>query len=444
MIITLSLIRCFVNSFFFSDFPLKFKGMRQSQLFVKTLREDPKDEVSANARLLERGGFVYKTMAGVYDYLPLGYRVLEKINRIIREEMNAIGGQELFLSALQPKERWEKTGRWEKLKEIMYQFKDNSGREVGLATTHEEALAEIAARFVSSYHDLPFFIYQIQTKFRDEPRAKSGLIRGREFLMKDLYSFHRDEKDLDAFYKIADEAYRKIFKRCGLHVYVTEASGGTFTKQFTHEYQVLSEAGEDWIVYCKQCGYAQNKEISSLKEEDECPKCEGIMKLGKSIEVGNIFKLGTKFSEAFGLYYSDEKGQKHPVVMGSYGIGPGRLLATIVETHNDAKGILWPESVAPFSVHLTALFGKEGSDAVKKAAEKLYEELLAKKVEVLYDDRADKTAGEKFADADLIGIPWRVVVSEKTIEKKGVEVKRRGEKEAKIVSEKELFKMLEE
>ena len=413
--------------------------MLQSQLYGKTLREDPKDEAAANAKLLIRGGFVYKTMAGVFDYLPLGLRILRKIEEIIREEIEAIGGQELFLTSLQPKERWEKTGRWEKLKEIMYQFKDNSGREIGLATTHEEALAEISAQYVSSYKDLPFFIYQIQTKFRDEPRAKSGLIRGREFLMKDLYSFHRDEKDLDAFYKRADEAYRKIFKRCGLYVYVTEASGGTFTKQFTHEYQVLSDAGEDWIVYCKQCGYAQNKEISSLKEEDECPKCEGIMKLGKSIEVGNIFKLGTKFSEAFGLYYSDEKGEKHPVVMGSYGIGPGRLLATIVEVHNDEKGILWPESAAPFSVHLIALFGKEGSDAVKKAADKFYEELLAKKVEVLYDGRADKTAGEKFADADLIGIPLRVVVSEKTLEKKGIEVKKRSEKEARIVPEKELM-----
>src|SRR3989344_8260073 len=415
--------------------------MLQSKLFSQTLREAPKDDVSTNAEFLIRGGFVEKLMAGVWTYLPLGYRVLENVNAIIREEMNAIGGGGLLFSAVPPRELWGTTNRWKV--EEMYKLKDRSGRDLGLGGTHEEAITHIAKTHIHSYRDLPQLVYQIQTKFRDEPRAKSGLIRGREFLMKDLYSFHRDEKDLDAFYKIADEAYRKIFKRCGLHVYVTEASGGTFTKQFTHEYQVLSEAGEDWIVYCKQCGYAQNKEISSLKEEDECPKCEGIMKLGKSIEVGNIFKLGTKFSEAFGLYYSDEKGQKHPVVMGSYGIGPGRLLATIVETHNDAKGILWPESVAPFSVHLTALFGKEGSDAVKKAAEKLYEELLAKKVEVLYDDRADKTAGEKFAAADLIGIPLRVVVSEKTLEKKGIEVKRRGEKEARIVSEKEMLKMLE-
>lgn len=414
--------------------------MRQSQLFGKTLREAPKDEVSANAKLLERGGFIYKTMAGVYDYLPLGFRVLYKINQIIREEINAIDGQEILLSALQPKERWEKTGRWDVMRDIMYQFKDHSGRELGLGATHEEALAEIALRSINSYKDLPFFVYQIQAKFRDEPRAKSGLIRGREFLMKDLYSFHRDEKDLGRFYKIADGAYRKIFKRCGLDFYVTEASGGTFTKEFTHEYQVLSDAGEDWILYCSKCKFAQNKEISSMKETGQCLKCSGEVKLGRSIEVGNIFKLGTKFSEAFGLYYSDEKGNKKPVVMGSYGIGPGRLLATIVEAHNDERGILWPESVAPFKVHLLEI--KSLKLQVKSYAEKLYKELLAKGVEVLYDDRGEKSAGEKFADADLIGIPWRVVVSEKSLTQGGVELKRRDGQKTEILTPVKLFRKL--
>lgn len=401
--------------------------MKQSQLFGKTIREDPKDEVSRNARLLERGGFAYKTMAGAYDYLPLGFRVLENINRIIREEMNAIGGQEMLLSALQPKERWQKTGRWDGLEEIMYRFKDNSGREVGLAATHEEAITEIATRSIFSYKDLPLFVYQIQTKFRDEPRAKSGLIRGREFLMKDLYSFHTDEKDLDVFYKKADAAYRKIFSRCGLTVFVTEASGGTFTKQYSHEYQVLSEAGEDWLLYCKKCGYAQNKEISKMGIGHKCPKCVGMIEQGRSIEAGNIFKLGTKFSEAFGLLYADAAGVKKPVVMGSYGIGPGRLLATIVETHADERGIVWPDEIAPFRVHLVGLLPKEGRgrQKVQKETEKLYKDLIAKGVKVLYDDREEKTAGEKFADADLIGIPWRIVVSERTLEKKSVEVKRR-------------------
>jgi len=415
--------------------------MRQSQLFGKTLREDPAGEVSINARLLERGGFVYKTMAGAYDYLPLGFRVLQKINNVIREEMNAIGGQELLLTALQPKDRWLKSGRWETLGEIMYQFKDHSGREVGLATTHEEALAEIATRSVFSYKDLPFFVYQIQNKFRDEPRAKSGLMRGREFLMKDLYSFHRDEKDLDRFYQKADEAYRKIFKRFELKFFVTEASGGTFTKQFTHEYQVIADAGEDHVLYCPKCLHAQHQEITTMRIGVKCPKCGNAAILAaKSIEIGNIFKLGTKFSQSFGLLYADERGAKHPVVMGSYGIGPGRLAATLVEVNNDERGIIWPELAAPYKVHIIEL--KSSKTAVKRQAEGLYKKLLAKGVEVLYDDRDDKTTGEKFADADLIGIPWRVVVSERSLEKKGVEVKRRSEEKGKVVSAERLMKVV--
>ncbi len=425
--------------------------MRQSRLFGKTLREDPKDEVAANARLLERAGFVYKTMAGVYDYLPIGLRVLEKINTLIREEMNAIGGQELLLSSLQPKDRWLRSGRWETLGEIMYQFKDHSGREIGLAPTHEEALAEIATRTIFSYKDLPIFVYQIQSKFRDEPRAKSGLIRGREFLMKDLYSFHRDEADLDKFYRLVDQAYQKIFRRLGLVFYVTEASGGTFTKEYTHEYQVLSDAGEDHILYCQRCRYAQNQEITALRIGMKCPKCgRGEIAAGKAIEVGNIFKLGTKFSKALGLSYADERGERHPVVMGSYGIGPGRLLATLVEVNHDERGIIWSEIIAPYQVHVIEVrspaavktaAGKQKSD-VKKEAEKLSERLLAKGVEVLYDDRDEKTAGEKFADADLIGIPFRVVVSERTLEKKSVEVKKRSEEKGKMVSVEKLLKMV--
>lgn len=420
--------------------------MRQSQLFGKTLRESPKDEVSANARMLERGGFVYKTMAGVYDYLPLGFRVLEKIKRIIRDEINGIGGQELLLSTLQPKERWEKTGRWEELgKEVMYQFKDHSGRELGLGSTHEEALAEIALRSINSYKDLPLFVYQIQTKFRDELRAKSGLIRGREFIMKDLYSFHADEDDLNRFYKGAiDRAYRKVFKRCMLDIYVAEASGGAFTKDFSHEYQVVSDAGEDFIFYCPKCRFAQNREITAMREGQKCPKCEGGIQSAKSIEAGNIFRLGTKYSKGMGLYYADKKGEKKPVVMGCYGIGLGRIMATIVEVSHDDRGIIWPEETAPFRVHLILLNPSktDSRKRVKNAAESFYKTLLAKGIEVLYDDREDKTAGEKFADADLIGIPWRAVVSEKTLEKKGVEVKRRSDQTGKIVSEKEFWKKI--
>ncbi len=421
--------------------------MRQSQLFGKTLHEPPKDEVAANAILLERGGFVYKTMAGIYDYLPLGLRVLEKIRVIIREEMNAIGGQEVLMTTLQPKERWEKTGRWKVLgEEIMYQFKDRSGRELGIASTHEEALAEIALRSISSYKDLPLYVYQIQNKFRDELRAKSGLLRTREFLMKDLYSFHADEEDLQSFYsKTIDLAYKKIFKRCGLSVMVAEASGGAFTKEFTHEYQVFSDAGEDFIFYCIKCGFSQNREISLLKEGDKCPKCKGVIQSAKSIEVGNIFKLGTKYSGPLGLYYSDKSGIKKPVVMGSYGIGLGRAMGAIVETHRDERGIVWPESVAPFKVHLIKIKNQKSkikNDNVSKTAGGLYKDLVAKKVEVLYDDREDKTPGEKFADADLIGIPWRVVVSEKTLDKNAVEIKKRDSDKIELVVKKRLLQIL--
>ena len=410
--------------------------MRQSQLFGKTLKENPKDEIAKNAILLERGGFIYKTMAGVHDFLPLGLRVLSKINTIIREEINGIGGQEMFLSAFQPRERWEKTGRWDSARGVMYRLNDNSGHSFGLGFTHEEAIAEIATRSIFSYKDLPLAVYQIQTKFRDEPRAKSGLIRGREFLMKDLYSFHTDEADLERFYSIAKMAYERVFKRVGLKAYITEASGGSFTKSFSHEFQVLSDAGEDWLLYCVLCGYAQNKEISQTKEGERCSRCTGTVALGRSIEVGNIFKLGTKFSDAFNLQYVDADGNKKSVVMGSYGIGPGRLMGTVVEIMHDERGIIWPENIAPFTVHCIALESKDTTEniKIKKAGEKLYAELQKKGVEVLYDDRRDRSAGQKFADADLLGIPIRLVISEKTIAKKSVEIKRRNSDAVKLVA----------
>ncbi len=418
--------------------------MRQSRLFGKTLRDNPKDEVSKNSILLERGGFIYKTMAGVYDFLPLGLRVLSKINAIIREEMNSIGGQELFMSAFQPKERWEKTERWETAKDVMYRVKDEGGREFGLGFTHEEAIAEIATQSIFSYKDLPLYVYQIQTKFRNEPRAKSGLIRGREFIMKDLYSFTADEASLDEFYERARAAYTKIFSRMGLHAYVTEASGGSFTKQFSHEFQVLSEAGEDWLLYCKECSYAQNKEISSMTEGGKCPKCGGAVHLSRSIEVGNIFKLGTRFSDAFGLMYTDEKGDKKPVVMGSYGIGPGRLMGTIAEVKHDDKGIIWPENVAPFTAHIIPVHGKDAvaAEDVRKNAEKLYGDLIQAGIDVLYDDREDKSAGQKFADADLLGIPYRIVVSEKTLTENAAELKKRSSESAENVQLTEIIQRL--
>ncbi len=408
--------------------------MRQSKLFGKTLREDPKDEVSSNAKLLERGGFIFKNSSGIYSYLPLGWRVLQKMAKIIREEMNAIGGQELFMPALVEKKYMEPTGRWDVEIGLEVRGKEEKDSSFVLGWTHEEVLTSMVKHFISSYKDLPLALYQIQTKFRNEPRAKSGLLRGREFIMKDLYSFHADEKDFDDYYAKVKDAYDKIFRRCGLEAIYTLAAGGVFTKSNTHEFQVIASVGEDTIFLCSNCGYAENKEISRFKDGDQCPKCKGKIHTKSAVEVGNIFPLGTKYSEALGLEFVDETGGKKHVIMGSYGIGLGRLMGTVVEVYHDKYGIIWPEEVSPFRVHLVPL-----GDKAQKEAEKLYKDLLAKGVEVLYDDRVDKTAGEKFADADLIGIPWRVVVSEKTVEKQGVEVKRRSAKEMEIISGKDLL-----
>lgn len=387
-----------------------------------------------NARLLTQAGFIDKQMAGIYSFLPLGYRVFKKIEQIIREEMDAVGGQEMVMTALQPKELWEVTKRWDTPEEIMYKFEQEGSSDVGLAWTHEEAITRIAKRFISSYRDLPRYVYQLQTKFRNEPRAKSGIIRMREFVMKDLYSFHTSEADLDAYYEQVKQAYLKVFSRCGLQAMVVEASGGAFTKKFSHEFQVLTEAGEDRTVYCTGCQYAQNNDVAKGKAGEKCPACGQVeLKEGKSVEVGNIFKLGTKFSEDFKLYYTAEDGSMKPVIMASYGIGPGRVLGTIVEVNHDEAGIIWPESVAPYRLHLISL-GKDPE--VIKVAAGLYQSLVSRGCEVLYDDR-DESAGIKFKDADLIGLPWRAVVSPKTGDK--VELKARASNETQLITQEKLL-----
>jgi len=422
--------------------------MRLSQLFTKTLRESPKDEESVNAKLLIRGGFVAKNSAGVYTFLPLGWRVIEKIINIIREEMDAIAGQGIFMPAMVEKKYWSATGRWDV--EIGYEVRGKKDKESNfvLGWSHEDILASMAAKFINSYKDLPRAVYQIQTKFRNEPRAKSGLLRGREFLMKDLYSFHESEKDLFRYYDAVKEAYFKIFERCGLKAVYTLAGGGPFTMSNTHEFQVLADVGEDTIFVCGPpaggCGHAENSEISKLKNGAKCPECGGRIEEKKSIEVGNIFPLGTKYSEAFGLrYLAKDGGQKH-VVMGSYGIGISRLMGTIVEIHNDGIGILWPENAAPFKVHLIVLDHRNQEataperSSVRGTADNVYEELLKAKVEVLYDDRVVQSPGEKFADADLIGCPVRMVVSEKTLKKDSVEIKKRGKSETVLIKAEKL------
>lgn len=406
--------------------------MRQSQLFTKIERTAPKDEVALNAQLLTRGGFIYKNSAGVYSLLPLGLRVIRKISDIVREEMNAVGGQEVLMAALHEKKYLKATGRWDV--DVVYKVTAGDEKEpnFNISWTHEEVMSEIAARYINSYKDLPFAAYQIQTKFRHEPRAKSGLLRGREFLMKDLYSFHRDEKDLYRYYDIVRDAYLKIFTRCGLKAIYTLAAGGDFTTNLTHEFQVVLPVGEDTIYVCAKCGYAENKEISKLKDGDRCEKCGGVVTEEKAVEVGNIFPYGTKYSQAFNTHFTDENGEKKLVTTGAYGIGISRLMGVIVEKFNDEHGIVWPESVAPFRVHLLALGGADGGA--------VYQDLQRAGIEVLYDDR-DISAGEKFAEADLLGIPWRAVVSPK-LGDGNVEIKKRGEKEAKTVDREAVLKMV--
>jgi prolyl-tRNA synthetase len=409
--------------------------MLQSKLFTKTQKDAPKDETSVNAKLLIRAGFVDKLMAGVYTLLPLGLRVMKKIENIIREEMNAIGGQEIFMPTLQPKELWLKTGRWDAMDDL-YKVKDKSDREFALGPTHEEIIVPLAKKFVNSYKDLPFSAYQFQNKFRMELRAKSGILRGREFTMKDLYSFHLSQEDLDSYYEKAKIAYFNIFDRAGLkdQTFLTYASGGTFSK-YSHEFQTVTPAGEDTIYICQKCSLAINKEIKG--ETAACPECGGKdFREEKAIEVGNIFKLGTKYSAPFDLSVKDEKGEKITSVMGCYGIGLGRLMGTVAEVYHDEKGLIWPESVAPFTVHMLSL-NKNAE------AEKLYDELTGKSVEILYDDR-DVSAGEKFADADLIGIPFQLIISEKNMKENKVEIKNRktGEKHFIKFSAPEIIKYL--
>ncbi|MBC7836608.1 prolyl-tRNA synthetase [Acetobacteraceae bacterium] len=388
--------------------------MRQSQLFTKTRREAPQGEVSKNAQLLIRAGYVHKEMAGAYTYLLLGHRVLQKIIGVIRDEMNKIGGQEVFMTSLQDPELWAKTGRWsDEAVDIWFKSQLKAGGDVGLAWSHEEPLTSLMREHISSYRDLPRYVYQFQTKFRNEMRAKSGIMRTREFIMKDLYSFSTTEADFRKFYELCAQAYLAIFNRVGIgeQTYRTFASGGSFSK-FSDEFQTVSEAGEDFIYVDEGKRIAVNKEVYNPEVLTELGLDKNNLKEMKAIEVGNIFPLGTRFSDALGLTYKDEEGKEHPVIMGCYGIGPGRLMGTIVETLSDDKGIVWPKSIAPFQVHLIEL--SNGNADVHNEAQELYRELTEAGVEVLWDDR-DARAGEKFADSDLIGIPLRVVVSEKTL-----------------------------
>ncbi len=406
--------------------------MRMSQLFTKTHKDAPKDEAAVSAQLLLRAGYVYKQMAGAYVMLPLGLRVFNKIIGIIREEMDAAGGQELTMTALQPKEPWEASGRWdEKVVDVWFKTRLQNGTELGLANTHEEALTGLMREYVTSYRDLPAYVYQFQTKFRNELRAKSGIMRTREFVMKDLYSFSRSQAEHDEFYERMKATYTRVFERVGLggHTYMTFASGGSFSK-YSHEFQTLTDAGEDIVYLDRSKKIAINEEVYT----DEVVKSLGLdkdkLEQHKASEVGNIFTLGTKYSEPLGLTFTDEDGSVKPVIMGSYGIGPARVMGVIAELFHDDRGLLWPEAVAPFQVHLVSL-ARDNQEA-EAAADQLYNQLSDAGLEVLYDDR-DESAGAKFADADLIGCPLRLTVSPRTLKEEAVEFKLRSQTDHELV-----------
>ncbi len=409
--------------------------MRQSKLFTKTRRDAPSDEVAKNAQLLIRAGYIHKEMAGVYSYLPLGLRTLTKIENIVREEMDAVGGQELRMATLHPSEPWKKTGAWENV-DVLFKIQSRTEKEYALGQSEEEIVTPIVQSYVPSYKDLPLAVYQIGQKYRDELRAKSGIMRGREFTMKDMYSFHESQEDFDRFYEIVKEAYLRVYTRLGLTAKVTEASGGSFTEKLSYEFMVLTDAGEDDIVYCEECTHCANIEVSKEKEGDSCVKCgKGTLKSAKASEVGNVFDLGQKYAKDFGFMFKDKEGNDQLPIMGCYGIGITRLMGAIVETLSDEKGIVWPESAAPFKFHLVSLSSDE---VVVQKVGALYEALTKAGKSALYDDR-DARAGEKFADSDLIGLPWRINAGKETALSGKFELVNRKTGETTLVTQEEVL-----
>lgn len=400
--------------------------MRLSKSFIKTLRDAPKDETAKSAGFLIRAGYIHKELAGVYDYLPLGLKVIENIKNIVREEINAIDGQEVLMSSLQNPEPWELTDRWDDQKvDIWFKTNLSAGGELGLAPTHEEPMTNMLKTYIKSYKDLPLAVYQFQTKFRNELRAKSGIMRTREFVMKDLYSFHTSEADLDNYYHKVENAYARIYDRLGLgeDTHETFASGGVFSK-YSHEYQTFIPVGEDTVYYNQDCSVVLNEEV--LNEEvmaDLGVKREELTGI-RAAEVGNIFKLKFKYSDPLGLKFSDENNEIKTVYMGCYGIGVSRVMGVIAEKFCDDKGLVWPENIAPFKYYLAPI-GENGN----KIAEELYN---GNENKILFDDR-NVRPGEKFADADLMGIPYRVVISDKTLTENSVEITNRKTGETQLL-----------
>lgn len=416
--------------------------MKASQLLTKTSKTHPTDETARNAQLLIQAGFIHKEMAGVYAYLPLGLRVLENIKRIVREEMDAVGGQEVMMTTLQPKELWQKTDRWDEAKvDNWFKTKLNNGTELGVGLTHEEPIVDAMSQYLNSYKDLPFSVYQIQSKFRNELRAKSGLLRGREFLMKDMYSFSANQSEHEAMYERIVAAYFKVYERLGLGAitYRTYADGGIFTSRFSDEFQTISDVGEDTIYVDEVKRIAINEEIFNDENLKKLGLDAATLVQKKGVEVGNTFHLESKYTDALDVYYNDEQGRKQSVIMGCYGIGISRLMGVIAEHFADEKGLVWPESITPFRVYLAQV----GNDQqVAEASRVLYENLQRRGESVFWDDR-DTRPGEKFADADLYGFPYRVVISAKTLASGQLELKRRTSTEVKFVSEQALLEVLD-
>lgn len=416
--------------------------MRRSKLFIKTSKTAPHDEEAVNAKLLIQAGYVHKTMAGVYSFLPLGKLVIDKIAQIVREEMNAVGALEVQMSILQAKEIWQKTGRWDdKVVDNWFKTKLANGTELGLGLTHEETIINSLMDFINSYKDLPISLYQIQMKFRNELRSKSGLMRGREFLMKDLYSFSRNQQEHDNLYQIIADSYLKIYQRLGIGelTYRTYGDGGIFSKVYGDEFQTLSDRGEDLIYVDLEKKIAINQEIYSAAVIKELKLDKEALVQKKAVEVGNIFSLGSKYTDALGLYYNDKLGQRQSIIMGCYGLGISRLMGLIAELFSDDKGLIWPNNIAPALIYLITI---GNSLEVTNQAEELYQTLTNNDVAVIYDDRNDIRPGEKFAEADLMGLPYRLVISDKTIKNNYYEFKARQEEDSEKISKNILFKRL--
>lgn len=413
--------------------------MRVSNLFTKTAKTAPADEVAKNAQLLIRAGFVHKEMAGVYAYLPLGLRVLEKIKQIVREEMNAVGGQEVMMTTLQPREIFEKTDRWDDQKvDNWFKTKLSNGSELGMGLTHEEPIVDMLSGYINSYKDLPLSVYQIQTKFRNELRAQAGLLRGREFVMKDMYSFSRTQEEHEEIYEQIAEAYAKVYDRLGIGdiTYRTYADGGIFTRRFSDEFQMLSPIGEDTVYVDEQRKIAVNKEVIDDSRLEKFGIDKSRLSERTAIEVGNIFPLESKYTDALGVYYTDANGQQQSIIAGCYGIGVSRLVGALAEHFSDEKGLVWPENIAPYKAYLVSI-GEKGT----LEAAKLYEDLTARGVEVLYDDRNERP-GAKFADSELIGIPHRITISDRLLENGNYEYTRRSDGETAILTYQEVVAKL--